>query len=54
MLDLYPEGAEMAAAQRADKDYKQGDMFNFDLWRRIAKAVGELLRQKLGSNKAVN
>jgi hypothetical protein len=29
-------------------------MFNFDLWRRITRAVGELLRQKPGSDEAVN
>lgn len=46
MLELYPEGAEMAAAQRADASYEQGDMFNFELWRRITNAVKELERQK--------
>jgi len=46
MLDLFPEGAEMAAAQRADKAYGQGDMFNFDLWTRITRAVRELERTK--------
>jgi hypothetical protein len=54
MLDRYPDGAEMAAAQRADKAYEEGDMFNFNLWRRITKAVGELLRQKPSSDEAVN
>jgi hypothetical protein len=53
MLDLYQDGAEMAAAQRADKAYEQGDMFNFNLWQRITKAIGELLRQP-SSGEAVN
>ena len=41
-IEIYPNDPEMAAAQRADNAYEQGDMFNFDLWTRIAKAVTEL------------
>lgn len=46
MIELYPNDPEMAAAQRADAAYEAGDMFNFDLWTRINRAVAELLRQK--------
>jgi hypothetical protein len=34
----------MEAAQRADTAYERGDMFNFDVWTRINKAVQELER----------
>jgi len=54
MLDLYPDGAELAAAQRADKALEIGDMFNFSLWTRITKAIQEIERQKPGSDEAVN
>jgi hypothetical protein len=54
MVELYPEGAVMAAAQRADSAYEQGDMFNFELWRRITKAVSELERQKPDEGEAIN
>lgn len=42
IIDIHPADPEMAAAQRADAAYEQGDMFNFDLWTRITKAVTEL------------
>lgn len=44
IIELYPNDPEMAAAQRADSAYEQGDMFNFDLWTRVTKAVTELER----------
>lgn len=44
IIELYPNDPEMAAAQRADSAYEQGDMLNFDLWTRITKAVTELER----------
>jgi hypothetical protein len=34
----------MVAAQRADAAYEQGDLFNFNLWTRITKAVQVLQR----------
>ena len=49
MIKLHPEEPELAACQRADAAYELGDMFNFELWQRVAKAVRELLRTKPGS-----
>jgi hypothetical protein len=37
---------EMEAAQRADAACSAGDMFNFDLWTRINKAIAALLQLK--------
>jgi hypothetical protein len=31
LLDLHPDGVEMATAQRVDKACEQGDFFNFNL-----------------------
>jgi hypothetical protein len=41
--DYYPEEPELAACQRADAAYEAGDMFNFELWQRIAKTDREML-----------
>ena len=49
-----PEEPELAACQRADAAYELGDMFNFELWQRVAKAVRELIRTKPRDGKAVN
>lgn len=39
---------EMEAGLRADRAYKAGDMFNFDLWTRINAAVHQLLKKTSG------
>lgn len=44
----------MEAAQRADAAYDQGDMFTFDLWTRINRAVLELERTKPAVGEASN
>ena len=54
IIELYPDDPEMAAAQRADSAYSQGDMFNFDLWTRIAKAVTELERVRPTRGQPIN
>ena len=55
MLKLFPDqDASLAAAQRADKGLEMGDMFNFDLWSRIAKAVQELEKAKPDDNERIN
>jgi hypothetical protein len=46
LLKQYPEEPDMVAAQRADADYEQGDIFNFNLWTRIMGAVQALLRTR--------
>jgi hypothetical protein len=46
LIKQFPKDPAMEAAQRADSAYHQGDMFNFDLWTRINKAVNELLRNE--------
>jgi hypothetical protein len=43
IIKLYPDEPELAACQRAHAAYEVGDMFNFELWQRIAKAVREML-----------
>jgi hypothetical protein len=42
----FPEDPVLEAAQRADRAYEAGDMFNFRLWTRITKAVGQLLDKR--------
>jgi hypothetical protein len=54
VINQYPEEPELAAPQRADAAYEVGDMFNFELWRRVAKAVRELVRTKPEDGKAIN
>ena len=54
MLKMFSEDAALTAAQRADKALEMGDMFNFNLWSRITKAVQEIERQKPGSSEAIN
>jgi hypothetical protein len=54
MIELYPEGAEIAAATRADAALDQGDMFNFELWKRVAKTVRELECQKASQGEKLN
>jgi hypothetical protein len=46
IISRYTGEPEFAARQHADAAYAQGDMFNFDLWQRIAKAVKELLKHR--------
>jgi hypothetical protein len=45
IIDQHPEDPELAAAQRADSAYEQGDLFNFNLWTRITTAVTELVQR---------
>ncbi len=54
MMELFPEGASVAAAERADKALEQGDLDNFNLWQRIAKATEELERAKPAAGDAIN
>jgi hypothetical protein len=54
IINLYPDEPELAAGQRADAAYEADDMFNFDLWTRIAKAVRELVTTKPHVGKAIN
>ena len=54
MLELHPQGASFAAAQRADKALEQGDLFNFNFWQRITKALDGLERTKPIEGEAIN
>lgn len=54
IINQYPEEPELTACQRADAAYEAGDMFNFELWQRIAKAVQELLRTAPGDGGAIH
>ena len=46
LIKQFPDDPALEAAQRADAAYELGDMFNFDLWTRINKAVTQLLQTK--------
>jgi hypothetical protein len=46
LMRQFPEDPVLEAAQRADRAYEAGDMFNFRLWTRITKAVGQLLDKR--------
>jgi len=54
IIQAYPEEPEFVASQRADAAYSAGDMFNFELWTRIARAVGALVRTKPHVGTAIN
>ena len=54
MMELFPEGASTAAAERADKALEQGDLDNYNLWQRIADATKELERAKPGTSDTIN
>jgi len=49
LIQQFPEDPVLEASQRADQAYEAGDMFNFRLWVRITKAVGELLNKRSDS-----
>ena len=52
LMKQFPDDPSMEAAQRPDAAYEQGDMFNFDLWTRINRAVLELERTKPAEGEA--
>lgn len=54
IINLYPEEPEFAVCQRADAAYEQGDMFNFELWQRVTKAVKLLLYTRPSNPQAIN
>jgi len=54
MIELFPESASFEAAQRADKALEDGDLDNFNLWQRIAKATEDLERARPGAGEAIN
>jgi hypothetical protein len=53
LLKQFPDGPDMVAAQRADAAYEQDDLFNFNLWTRIAKAV-QVLQQTRPNGEILN
>lgn len=54
LIDQFPGDPEFEASMRADSALEQGDLFNFDLWQRIAKAVGQLLTTRPQDPGAIN
>jgi hypothetical protein len=44
MLKMFPEDAELSAAQRADKALEMGDVFNLNLRSRVTMAIHPLKR----------
>ena len=42
MLKMFPEDAELSAAQRADKALEMGDVFNLNLRSRVTMAIHPL------------
>ena len=47
LLKQHGEDASIHAATRTDQMLEAGDMESYAVWRRIVKAVEELLRQKV-------
>jgi len=54
IINQFPQEPELEACQRADAANEAGDIFNFELWRRIATAVRELMRTKPQVGQAFN
>ena len=46
MIEMYGDGAELAAAQRADKAIEQGDPEGERVWKAVLTAVKDLQRIK--------
>jgi hypothetical protein len=45
LIRLHPKDADAEAARRSRQAYESGDIFNFHLWARIARAAMELGRK---------
>lgn len=54
IFELFPENASFQAAQRADTALEDGDLDNFNLWQRIAKATEDLERLQPDGSDTVN
>ena len=54
IIDRYPSDPESVACERADCSWKAGDMTNFQIRMRVAKAVQELVRTKPHLRSAIN
>jgi hypothetical protein len=52
MRKLYGAEAAIHAAMRADKLMDQGDIEDFDMWKRVVAALNELDRAKLRIGEA--
>jgi hypothetical protein len=54
LIPYYGDGAEMAAAARADKAIEQGNPEGESLWKSVLKAVLELQCQKPNAGEPIN
>jgi hypothetical protein len=54
IVNHYPDAPVVAACQQADAAWDAGDMANFQIRMRIAKAVLELIRTKPHLRTAIN
>jgi hypothetical protein len=54
LLKMYPEGAELAAVNRANKALAEGDMDGFYLWKRIAMIISNLYCPKRSVGEQVH
>ena len=54
LIREHGEVADFVAAQRADEFLEAGDMAASAVWRRVLKAVKEILREEPGEGEAVN
>lgn len=54
LVDRYADDAVIEASMRADAALDQGDMFNFGIWKRVAKAAHELKRERPISHDLIN
>jgi hypothetical protein len=46
MIEMFGEDAALKAAMRADALLEQGDSDGFFAWKRIARAIDDLAREK--------
>ncbi len=51
LVKRHGEDAPVHAAMRADELLEADDLDGYDVWKRIVKAVGELLRKRLPGGK---
>jgi hypothetical protein len=54
LIREHGEGADLVAAERADCFLEAGDMAGSAIWRRVLKAINEILREEPRDGEAVN
>ena len=54
LIQGHSEGADLVAAMRADSFLEAGEMDGSAVWRRVLKAIKEILREERREGEAVN